>query len=177
MSDYIGRETTGDILGQRWTFSRATRAVDVDFAEFARGLLPDPVEVMTRNLEKLSLRDAETLRQLQIADVKEVEKARTENRAAILMAPQYIPFADVMTRQVVQKMGTYQGFGSPEVNSVLASAEGMSYFLYLLLRRHHPEVTLDKAHELWIALGDKRASALITRCRGKTEPVPNGMAP
>ncbi len=176
-ADYIGRETTETILGQQWTFARSDRAIDREFAEYARTVLPDPIEAMTRNLDKVALKDAVVLRQLQIDDNAELAKATKENRPAILMGPQYVPFADTMTKQAINKAACYLGFGSPEVQSVMSSTEGISYLWYLLLRKHHPDVTPDKAHELMTALGE-RAAAIITRCRGRAEPTgPNGQAP
>ncbi len=176
-ADYIGRETTETILGQQWTFARADRAIDRDFAEYARTVLPDPIEAMTRNLDKVALKDAAVLRQLQIDDNAELDKAKAENRPAILMAPQYVPFADVMTRQAINKAACYLGMGSPEVQSVLTSVDGMSHLLFLLLRKNHKEITEDQAHELNIALGE-RFAAIVKRCRGGAEPtVPNAQAP
>lgn len=177
-ADHVGRECTETVLGQSWTFSRSTRAIHQAFSEWARTVLPNPVESVLRNLTELALRDAEILRQLQVSDQAELKRAEAENRNPCLMAPQYRPFADTMTRQAVDKAACYLGFGSPEVTSVLRSTEGMSYMFFLLLKDAHPDVTPAKAMDIMIALGDVRAAHVMATVQGKSEDAPkNAPAP
>jgi hypothetical protein len=173
-ADHVGRECTEPINGKKWTFARCTRAVRREFAEFARTLLPNPVDAVLQNLDKTALKDAAILRQLQIDDMKEVKKAKEEGREPALLSPQFKPFADVMTEQAVNKAATYAGFGSPEVNSVLKSTEGMAYMVFLLLRPKCPDITLDEADELTLSLGD-RLSGILSKTMGKAEALPKNV--
>lgn len=170
-ADHIGRECVETINGKSWTFARCTRAVHQDFAAFARTLLPNPVDAVLANLDKIALKDAAALRQLQIDDMAEMKKAKEEGREPALIAGQFKPFADTMTQQAVNKASVYCGFGSPEVTSVLGTSEGGSYMLYLLLKPNHKDITPDEAFELMIALG-QRTQRIISTCSGKAEAAP-----
>lgn len=174
-ADHIGRECTEIVNDKPLTFARCTRAVHTAFAEFARTLLPNPVDAVMANLDKLALKDAAVLRKLQTDDQAEIVKAKAEGREPVLLATQFKPFADVLTEQAVNKAATYLGFGSPEVTSVLKSSEGTSYMLYLLLRDHHPEMTPDAAFDVLSALG-ARTGKIIAVCSGKEEAVPKNVA-
>jgi hypothetical protein len=167
-ADHVGREVTEQALGQAWTFARWERSVHQEFSTWAQSILPDPLDVVSRNLDKIALKDAAILRQLQIDDLAETKKAAEEKRPAILMARQYKPFADHISELALQRAGLYLGFGSPEVTSLINTAEGSSYLVFLLLKRHHPDVTLDKAFAVMVALGP-RLKQILEQVQGKSE--------
>ncbi len=174
-ADHVGREVTEAALGQDWTFSRWTRAVHQAYSEWAQNMLPDPIERVTRSLDKVALKDAAIIRQLQIDDLAETKKAKEENRPAILMAPQYTPFADVMTKQAINKAGCYTGFGSPEIASLINSPEGTSYLFYLLLKPKHKDITPDQAYDVMLALNQREeglSRKVIDTVSGKLDAPP-----
>ena len=76
-ADHVGRGCTESALGQEWHFVRETREIDDAFSRHARTVLPDPVEAVCRNLEKIALKDAEILRGIQIKDGERNQKRRS----------------------------------------------------------------------------------------------------
>jgi len=173
-ADHVGREVTVSALGKQWTFARWTREIEDKYCDFARSILPDPIEVVSRNLDKIALKDAAIIRQLQIDDNAERVKAAEEHRPAILMFPQYTPFADVMVDKAINKASLYLGYGSPEVNSTLRSTQGTSFLSRLLLLQHHPEIDRQTAQNIVEELGDKIQSVLEV-CRGKLDALPKNV--
>lgn len=59
--EHVGREQTEQALGERWTFGRWDRAVWADFFAYARTVLPNPVEVAAKSIDKLPQPAAEFL--------------------------------------------------------------------------------------------------------------------
>lgn len=170
-ADHIGREVTETVLGKAWTFSRWDRAIHQEFSKWAQTMLPDPLEAVQRNLDKIALKDAAILRQLQIDDLAETKRAIEEKREAILLHKQYTPFADLLVQKALDKAGMYLGFGSPEVTSLINTAEGSTHLLFLLLKQHQPEVTPDQAYAVMVSLGP-RLKDVLAAVQGKSEAAP-----
>lgn len=65
----------------------------------------------------------------------------------------------------------YLRIGSPEVNAVLESVDGMTYLAYLLLRKNHEtEATEDLAYDLVTRNEVKDVMAAFAKCAGKDPP-------
>ncbi|MDE2020890.1 MAG: hypothetical protein KGJ13_11190, partial [Patescibacteria group bacterium] len=89
---HIGRETTADTFfldesgterKETWRFSRWDRSVWVQFAEWAKTVLPDPIKETLKNIDFAVLKDAEVIRKLKLADHDEEKRVRELNRAEI----------------------------------------------------------------------------------------------
>lgn len=89
---HIGRETTADTFfldesgidrKETWKFSRWDRSVWVQFAEWAKTVLPDPIKETLKNIDFAVLKDAEVIRKLKLADHDEEKRVRELNRAEI----------------------------------------------------------------------------------------------
>lgn len=52
IAQHVGRETTLSALGQNWTVGRLTRRDWADWLEWAKPRIPDPLDVLSRNLDK-----------------------------------------------------------------------------------------------------------------------------
>lgn len=171
-ADHIGVEIEKEALGQKWRFSRWTREVWRALASWAKDVLPDPYEALSKNLDKIALKDAEILRQLQIADNAERVKAKAESRPAILMAPQFRPFADTMVDKIIDKANSYLSFNSPELNSLINSAMGGAQLYYLLLKPNHPDITEEQAYEIMLALSSEDAKEIVAAVSGRSHAKP-----
>lgn len=158
--DHIGREIETTALGRTWRVSRWDRRVWVEFADWARTMLPDPIEALAKSIDKIALKDAEILREILRKDQE--EQARYEAALAlcktpedtarvprpILLAGKYIQQSDVMGRRALDKASSYLSFNSPEMNSLIGSVVGSGHLMYLLLKKHHPDVDEDTAFDV-----------------------------
>lgn len=168
---HIGREyVTQEVLGRKWTFSRWTRRVWVDFAAWAKTVLPDPLVAALDGIEKAALKDAEILRKLSQSDAAEIALAAKEGRPPSLVLPSWKPITDTLTAKAQELAGCYLDFASPQFRSLLSSPPGLSYAMYLLLREQQPDVTEDKAYDLFLALGQETVAAIFAQVQGQTPP-------
>lgn len=187
----IGRKTTEWAAGRQWTFGRFTRTVWAELAEEARRSMPDPIRSALDALADATLKDAEIIRKLTIADEAEAAKAAIEGRSPVLMAPQYTPLSREIADEAYRASRRYLSAGSPELTSWLMSHEGCSFLLWCLLKQHQPEVTLDEAYDVYWDLatnpfgpngrpadGRKTPDAIINICNGTAaEPAKNEESP
>jgi hypothetical protein len=200
---HVGREATIQALGRTWRLSRWTRRVWMEWLDWLRSRLPNPIEGLLRHIDQVVLKDADILRELQRKDEEErlqterynqaeQEQARREGRTPVLrrpvlLAPQWRQNAEVLVRLALDQSMTYLSVNSPVAKSALESPEGISQLLYLLLREHHPEVTPDDAYEIICDLmqrpgGREEWEAAVNKVQGvylggKKEEVPAGPAP
>jgi hypothetical protein len=82
-----------------------------------------------------------------------------------------LPADDLESRSAVVKAALAEStehlsITSPKVQALLQSIEGGTYLVYLLLKRHHPEVTEDLAYDVFTAVGPERMQEAMTRCAG-----------
>lgn len=183
---HVGREVEIEALGRTWKVGRWDRKVWIDFADWARTMLPDPIEAMTKHIDKLSLKDADTMRELMKRDYEEEDRCRKrfaevaekEGEAAaqklpppIRMAPQYVQLADVMAQRALDKASSYLSFNSPEMTSLLSSVPGETRIFWLLLKKHHPDVTEDDAFEIKMEIGQIKLADVMAAASGKA-PTP-----
>lgn len=174
MLDHVGRECKVSALNQEWTFSRWDRGVWVAFAEWAKSVLPDPVEAATRSIDKIVLRDAEIIRELRRRDDKEMIDATAAGRKPILLADNYRQMSDLLVEKALDKGASYLSFNSPELSSLMRSAIGTSYWMWLLLKTKHPELTVDDTYEIFVALGQQAGEIdrIIKTTQGQSEAKP-----
>ena len=172
MSDqvsHVGREITIEALGKTWRFGRWTRKIWVDFTSWAKSQLPDPIEATIKNIDKLVLKDAAIVRELQIQDQAEIERAKKENRQPVLMAPKYSQIAETLTSKALDKSASYLSFNSPEIESLLQSVPGSTYLFFLLLRQNHPDISEDEACEVFIGCSQEEVFKILSAVRGEAK--------
>lgn len=169
VAGHIGREytTAEEVLGRKWKFSRWTRRVWVEFAEFAKRELPDPLLVALDAIEKASLKDAEILRELSKRDAAEMVKAAAERRPPVLVLQGWKPISDTITNKAQELAGCYLDFSSAQFRSLLTSPVGASYAMYLLLKEHQPDVTPDLAYDVLAALGQTAMQEIFATVQGQ----------
>jgi hypothetical protein len=76
----------------------------------------------------------------------------------------------VMLRQAKQDKEDLACFS---LNSALAKRflqmeEGIAVFGQLMLKKHHPDVTLDEAFDVWMAVGQKQMQEALNRAAGES---------
>jgi len=169
---HVGREITKEIAGQPWTFSRWDRQVWVDFAAWAKQFLPDPIDAAMRSMDKIALKDAEVIRELTIKDQAEQARAAKENRLPVLMAPKYTPMSNHLSEKALDKAASYLAFNSAEMNSLINSAPGSAYLVYLLLRPKQPEVTESQAFDLMQQMSPKDIGEVFETTSGRSAGTP-----
>jgi len=168
---FCGQETTFQALGQEWRVQRMEMAVWLQFQDWAKEILPDPLREVYKDLDVVALKDAEILRELRIRDQKELSRAGAENREPVLMADRYQDWAAYIVNKAIEKKFALVEIGSPEMNSLLKSAKGLIKILQLLLGKHHPEVTFEKAAELFQELGSEEVVRLMGVASGQNATV------
>ena len=181
----IGRDCEEWAIGQKWKFGKFTRNVWADLAKEGRRLMPDPVAVALESIDLAVAKDAETIRRLQISDAEELKLAEAAGRDPVLLAPQYVPITKGLEERAYEKKTSYLSAGSPELNSFLVSCEGQSYLFFLLLRKHHPDITDETAYDIYRDLaenagrdGRMTTEAIINTCNGRgPTPSKNDAAP
>ncbi len=147
--EHVGREQTVEALGRTWKFGRWDRGVWADLFKFARQVLPNPVEVAFQAIEHLP-----------------AEPTNPALRAAM----------EAVVSKALDKAASYISVASPEMRSLLASVEGNAHLVWLLVRKHHPEVTEDEAYELFISLSRMPGrKATLDELAKKVEP-PNKLS-
>jgi hypothetical protein len=181
----IGRSCTESAIGKEWTFGRFTRKIWIDLADEGRKLLPNPVKEALAIIDEVTLRDAEIIRKLKIADGQEIERAKAEHRQPVLMSDSYVSMSTEILDRAYKATGRYLSAGSPELIQFIGSQEGGSHLFYLLLREHHKDVTQDEAFDVYndLALnngadGRRTVAEIINICNGKSaEPLKNEGSP
>lgn len=184
---HIGREHTFQSLGKTWTAGRSSRRVWVAFIDWAKTtkdkdgkpLLPDPVEIAAKHLDTLTKKDVAIMRDILIADAVEEEKAKKENRPAVLMADRYKPAANDMLARAQEQALLYQDIHSPGVQSVFQSVIGTSYFVLLLLQKNHKELqTVEEVMDILDGMPQLEVNKLIGITTGTFKGTEkNGEAP
>lgn len=194
LAGHVGRETTASAFGQTWKFSRWTRRVWMEFAEWAKTILPSPIDEATKGIDKLTLKDAEILRELRRKDMEEmatVQRANEEEAALakaqgrqpilkqpILMADGYKEMSSVVVDSAIEKAGCYLSFNSKELGSLIRSVPGVAYLFYLLLMLNHPGITEDDAFDISQAIGQDEVTRIMATVSGRDSGAPkNGASP
>lgn len=164
-----GVEQEVEALGKTWRLSRQTRGVWRAFAEWARGVLPDPIEAVARHIDKLALQDAAVMRELMRQDLAEMKERGAQ---AVTVADKYQQLAETTTSKALDKAASYLNFGGPELLSLVLSPVGQVRMLFLLLRKHHATVTEDDADDILNEIGPKAAAALFKKAGGSVPERP-----
>jgi hypothetical protein len=143
MAAHVGRETTlDDGAGRRWRLSRLERRHWREFFAWADKVLPDPLDVAERQVERLARR-ALAVQQDQALD--------EPTRAALLAANDRQQRQ--ITAQALDQSTSHLSLDSPQVRSLLGSVEGSTELLRLLLQEHQPGASADDAYALLNAVG------------------------
>ena len=166
---YRGREAEFESLGQTWRASRFDMDVMDDFAQWAQGRLPDPIQVAEKQVERLAAEEYR-LRQEKCGD-EDARKARLHH----LQQQQ-----ERLTRMAMEKGTSYLAWDSPEMVAIRQSPRGAAQLMYLLLRTNHEGVTPQLA--LNILVGAKkddllRVMATIMGRPPKPAPAPAPVGP
>lgn len=182
---HIGREVEANALGRAWRFARWDRGVWVAFADWAKGKLPDPIEAMAKSIDQVAAADMLALRRLLEADQK--AKARYEadlakctgdqERAAlprpVTVADKYTSIADMLAQRALDKASSCVSFNSPEMQSLMTNPVGSGYIVWLLLRKHQPDVTEDTAFDVGMELAQRgELPEIFNTTQGKVPPRP-----
>lgn len=167
MSDwYGGQEQEIEALGKTWRLSRQTRHVWREFALWAKSVLPDPIEAVSRHIDALGLKDAEIVRTLMKQDAAEKEAATQEKRPPIALADKFIQYAETLTSKALDKAASYLNFGGPELLSLMTCPEGQVRMLWLLLKKHNPDITEDTADDIANEIGPRRMAVVFKTAAG-----------
>lgn len=181
----ISRDCTEWAVGKEWTFSRFTRRVWEAFAAHGRTLVPNPLRELKGVIREITLQDAETLREVLAADVKEIDKAKAEGRTPVIVGDKFRGMADWLADKALEKATSYLSAQSKELSGLLSSHEGSAYLFWLLLKPRHPDITEDEAYDVFVDLemnggadGRQTVERIIRTCNGTApEPEKNGSPP
>jgi len=177
--NHIGKECTFDALGRKWTAARQGRRVLIEFGDWARPLVPNPVRSALEDIDIATAKDAEILRELTRQDLAEEAKAKAEGREPVLIRPLYKPIANDMVARAQQAKNCYRDINHPEILSLMNSFKGQSYLLFLLLRKAHPDITQDTVDDILEELPGSEVARILKTTSGENErPAPkNDQAP
>lgn len=156
LAEHIGRETTIKVQRGELRLSRWDRVIWDRFLDWCKVRSPDPVEAVSRSIDKLVLKDAEIFRELMRRDMEEEAKAKAEGRAPVLVADKFQATHTQLLDKVVDKVASRLGVNSPEVQAMVWSPSGSAYLLYLLLQRHQPQITEDEGLGIYDELSQSR---------------------
>ena len=164
---FRGRETSAKAIGQTWTFSRWTRNIFDDFADWSRTQLPDPIVLAE---------DAVLRLQKKQRAVHEDKKLPDEEKKFLLDA--YQEQADRISKQGIELAASYLSLQCPRFRSLLGSPRGTAQLFCLQLQKHHPGTTLDTAWEIVHSLPSKECDRIMDVTAGTApDSGGNGSAP
>lgn len=186
-ASHVGQEQTVQALGQTWKLSRLTRGVWRQFFAWARTILPDPQAEAHKHISRLAKEEYQ-IRRVHSA-VNTPEEHRTpEQRALLALAenadyldPGYLAHA-LQTNQDEQKQACTVGLdkatsthslNSPQIQSLLASIDGITQLMYLRLKPNHPDVTEDQAFSIVEEMSPEEAAASNRLASGESPPAKN----
>jgi len=135
-ANHLGRESELTALGRTWRISRWTRKIWNDWLDWAKTVLPDPVDTAQKRIEKWP---------------------------AHLQAE--------VARDALDRANMGLSIGSRPVSALMDSPEGACQLLYLLLKKHQPDVTEDDAMDILMEVGLEAVQKRFDRASG-TPPVP-----
>lgn len=185
IADHVGREIKIDVLGQTWVVSRQSRKLRRLFVQEARKVLPDPVELAGKQVDRLAVKeldigarmDAMSRRTGQASEAERIKlQADLERANSELVANRRAQ--DRWVKEGLDQGTGYLSFSSTAMQSFLFSDEGGALMLYLLLQAHHPNVTEDVAAEILDAMSLEDARRIFAETDGTPPPLEkNGPAP
>ena len=149
---FCGRECEAEALGQRWRFSRWTLRVLDDWTEWARTILPNPIDECAAAI----LRMESDEEKCKISDPKIIARRNK--------------IKDELVTAAIRQASSYLATSSPEVKSLLNSPRGAAHLLLLLLKPNHPEVTEEKAFDIVQVLGPDLERVMLTTA-GRSPPA------
>ena len=155
---HIGREQIIDAAGRQWKFGRWDRSVWFEFLAWARTQLPNPLDKIRPVIEQLTSRQAALLAQNTEATTKEAE-----------LLAQHL---DGIVRLAINESMSYLSVGSAPVADVVRSLEGTIKILWLLLRKHQPNVTEDDAFDIFDEVGLQNVQNLMNVASGEMPTAP-----
>jgi hypothetical protein len=165
-----GVEADVQALGRTWRLSRATRAVWRGFADWAREVLPDPLASVAAVIETVAAADAAVMRGLMEQDVAGLTRARENGTPAVTVADKYAQMAEVLTQRALDRAGARFNWGCPEMMALLTRPDASARMVWLLLKKHQPDVTEDEADDVANELGPARFAELFVRASGRIPP-------
>lgn len=175
---HLGRECEFVALGRTWKAARQTRRVLIEFADWARPQVPNPVRSALEEIDLATAADAEAIRELRRLDLIEDAKAKQEKREPVLMLPLYQPLANTMLQEAQRRKDSYKDINYPEILSLLNSLKGQAYLFYLLLRRNHPDATEAQVDDILDELHPDEIKRILRVTAGEGRPSPkNDQAP
>lgn len=178
--EHIGQEVEFPALGRTWRAARCTRrTVWKPVTAWARTMLPDPLAIALKHIDRASELDETIMRRIQAADIEEAKKAKAANRQPSLLLKRYKPIADVMIEKAQEQAALLQcvASGSRAVNSVMDSLEGQTKILFHLLRPNHPDITEETADEILDEIGTPGYLEILLTTQGKRPAPKNDDAP
>lgn len=168
-SAYHGRECQAHALGQTWTFSRWTIDILDDWTDWARHHLPDPIAKANAEIERMMEEEEGWVAAARTDADKEKLRTRLKRRAKM---------KDELVTAAMKQATSYLDFTSAEVQSLLHSIRGTSHLCLLLMQRHHPDITEERAFEIVTALPEDEIGRIWDVTSGKAPPAPkNDLAP
>lgn len=167
--NHIGKECSFEALGQTWTAARQTRRVLIEFGDWARPQIPNPVRSALEDIDVATAKDAAILRELTRQDLEEETKARSEGREPVLLRPLYKPIANDMVARAQQAKDCYKEINHPEILSLMNSFKGQAFLFFLLLRRNHPAITQEQVDDILEELPGHEVKRVLQTTAGENE--------
>lgn len=144
-----GREQELTALGKGWKLSVCNRHVWKAFAEFVQTVMPDPIRAVANVIEQVASADAAVLRGLFAKD----KEAKDAKRNEVSLADKYVQMAETITNVAIMKAAARMSFGSYEMLDLLRWPDAQCKMLFLLLRKHQPDISEDTADEILNEIG------------------------
>lgn len=166
-ASYRGQETTAQALGRTLTFSRFDPVVWEPFLQWAKTVLPDPIDVAHEKVQRLV--DA----MYRIKADPDLSPDEKERRLFVNAQMQ-----GAVTRLAMDEAMSYLSPNSTRVKALMMDqARGGPRLLMGLLKEHHPDITELDAY--WIAqeLSEDEIIRIVGVTQGKVGPQGNAASP
>lgn len=177
IASHVGQEQTVEANGKTWTLARLTRAVWRDWFKWAKTVLPDPQGEAHKHVQKLA--EEEFRMQKLLNAIRTPSDKRTPAQIELVEKnPDADP--DLLAHLIrtnsdeqkhaatigIDKAASHLSLDSAETQSLLKNLEGLSHLLFLLLKKHQPEVTPEEAYDVLLAIGHKKIEGIIIEASG-----------
>lgn len=164
-ASHIGRETTFDALGQKWTAQRFERgACHEKFIAWAKTILPDQRKVCRREIEELALAALEISKRDDL-DPEQKHALLAANRQQQHHAAEYS--IDMQSEALT--------IDSKPVAALMATDEGGRKVVEIMLAKHHPSITSEQIADIVDELGEAGMKKVFDQVNGVIPP--NGQGP
>lgn len=167
-ADYIGKEVSFTALGKEWKTSRWDGNVWEKIQGWAKEVLPDPLLEIYKSIDVVTLKDAEIVRKLILADRAEEKLAKDEGREPVLMMPLYQNRSDLVVKEAIALKTSLIALNSPQMASLLVSPHGILQVLLFLLEKYHKaDVNREVVSDIYAEVGMPKCLEITMQAQGK----------